>query len=402
MGVSAVPHVKGMWYDGGITNLYKTQTRSYAPDLGRFTQDDPARAGTNWYAYAGGDPVNRSDPSGLDWVWNDEDSAWKWVANATNPNKGEQQDIPIPEWAVPGYNWRPGLAKTISTEHALVTRLAKMDDMGSPAIIAMAQLVGSGLAGYSTQGGAWNDETVTTLFQYFKDNKIGSGTAGIDSYNKYAGAEQARIEALVEAQRHANPKFDAARFREGMYKSAKIGLGMIPVVSALDATVKAQSGDSAGAAESAAGAIPFGTIIKIGGVAVAGTIVQYMVKPTKALKELDIDAYAKFGIPERIGDKLAGHEVLQNAWLMLNHYVQKRGVGAVSRENPALAVGDALHKKIGALQREMGLFNQEGLRQITARENIMLNAIVLKRAGVPDEVVKDMIKEAMKHAQSLP
>jgi len=23
----------------------------------------------NWYAYAGGDPVNRWDPSGLDWEW---------------------------------------------------------------------------------------------------------------------------------------------------------------------------------------------------------------------------------------------------------------------------------------------------------------------------------------------
>ena len=59
---------KGMWYDGGLTNLYKTQTRSYAPDLGRFTQVDPARAGTNWHAYAGGDPVNRHDPSGLKWL----------------------------------------------------------------------------------------------------------------------------------------------------------------------------------------------------------------------------------------------------------------------------------------------------------------------------------------------
>lgn len=48
------------------TGLVKMGHRYYAPELGLFTQVDPARAGTNWYAYAGGDPVNRWDPSGLD------------------------------------------------------------------------------------------------------------------------------------------------------------------------------------------------------------------------------------------------------------------------------------------------------------------------------------------------
>ncbi len=75
---------KGMWYDAALSQ-YKTQTRYYAPDAGRFTQVDPARAGSNWYAYCDGDPVNREDPSGLKWVlrvspngndevvWKDED-----------------------------------------------------------------------------------------------------------------------------------------------------------------------------------------------------------------------------------------------------------------------------------------------------------------------------------------
>jgi hypothetical protein len=34
--------------------------------MGRFMTPDPARSGLNWYAYAGGDPVNNSDPSGLE------------------------------------------------------------------------------------------------------------------------------------------------------------------------------------------------------------------------------------------------------------------------------------------------------------------------------------------------
>jgi hypothetical protein len=54
-----------MWFDGGEINLYKTQTRYYAADLGRFTQEDPIRAGDNWYAAFDGDPINRVDPSGL-------------------------------------------------------------------------------------------------------------------------------------------------------------------------------------------------------------------------------------------------------------------------------------------------------------------------------------------------
>jgi hypothetical protein len=40
----------------------------YSPQLGRFMQRDPLgyAAGLNLYAYAGGDPVNARDPSGLD------------------------------------------------------------------------------------------------------------------------------------------------------------------------------------------------------------------------------------------------------------------------------------------------------------------------------------------------
>jgi RHS repeat-associated protein len=63
----------GREYDGE-TGLYFMRSRYYDPQLGRFISEDPigVAGGINPYEYAGNDPINRRDASGLDycfWMW---------------------------------------------------------------------------------------------------------------------------------------------------------------------------------------------------------------------------------------------------------------------------------------------------------------------------------------------
>ena len=70
--VSQPLRFKGTSWEAGV-GLYFMRARFYDPQLGRFISEDPLglAAGLNPYTFAGLDPVNRGDPSGLydDRVW---------------------------------------------------------------------------------------------------------------------------------------------------------------------------------------------------------------------------------------------------------------------------------------------------------------------------------------------
>ena len=56
----------GEYYDELTGDIY-LRARYYRPSIGRFTQEDPAKDGLNWYVYCDSDPVNRIDITGLEW-----------------------------------------------------------------------------------------------------------------------------------------------------------------------------------------------------------------------------------------------------------------------------------------------------------------------------------------------
>ena len=55
----------GEYYDSEIEQIY-LRARYYDPSLGRFTQQDPAMDGANWYVYCYNNPTSYIDYSGLD------------------------------------------------------------------------------------------------------------------------------------------------------------------------------------------------------------------------------------------------------------------------------------------------------------------------------------------------
>lgn len=72
-GVPAPGNVGRFQYTGQQwlpeAGAYHYRARTYLPQTGRFLQTDPIgyAAGMNVYGYVAGDPINRIDPSGLDW-----------------------------------------------------------------------------------------------------------------------------------------------------------------------------------------------------------------------------------------------------------------------------------------------------------------------------------------------
>ncbi len=84
---------KGLLWLGGNTSLYYMRNRWYDPDGGRFVNEDPAgfEGGINLYAFSGNDPVNGSDPFGLD-----AESCYSWTLYTYTPDYGSWELVGVP------------------------------------------------------------------------------------------------------------------------------------------------------------------------------------------------------------------------------------------------------------------------------------------------------------------
>jgi RHS repeat-associated protein len=131
----------------GATGLYYYRARYYSPQLGRFISEDPIglAGGTNYYAYAGGDPISNSDPSGLLFGINAGegygDSAVDYWANL-------QAQTGNPLYAIPGT-----LAEMWTPCHSNSTFLGLLPTgLGGRGVTALAKLLPNSVKGLIGEG----------------------------------------------------------------------------------------------------------------------------------------------------------------------------------------------------------------------------------------------------------
>ena len=88
----------------GDTGLLLLGHQYYDASVGRFLTADPARAGDNWYAYCGNNPLNGTDPEGLD------KDGYPSPGPAPYPNPPQPpkpQPVPLPDPFPPGSTVNP-------------------------------------------------------------------------------------------------------------------------------------------------------------------------------------------------------------------------------------------------------------------------------------------------------
>ena len=96
-------------------------------------------------------------------------------------------------------------------------------------------------------------------------------------------------------------------------------------------------------------------------------------------------------------DRLAGHELLQNAWLRQLGYG-----GRAFPRNPALALPQKFHGGFVTLMLAgLGLHYRINLANMTAEENILFNAEILRRLNVPHAAIEQAVNASLQYAKTL-
>ena len=105
----------GEYFDQETGFIY-LRNRYYNPTIGRFTQEDPIRDGSNWYAYCANNPTSFVDPLGLKYL-----IAWSYSKAELKPYIDSNGNI----------NWGK-FTRENSFSRAATTRKQELLDMGIP------------------------------------------------------------------------------------------------------------------------------------------------------------------------------------------------------------------------------------------------------------------------------
>ncbi len=114
------------------------------------------------------------------------------------------------------------------------------------------------------------------------------------------------------------------------------------------------------------------------------------------LGEFDIDSLSPSD-RSRVGDQLEMHEPWQNSDVVERKVAPKRGVGA-SRQNPSVALGSKQHGNVTRAQDLAGLFDEAKRAGMSARQVIERNAEIMRKSGMPEEVVQEARKSSLRFA----
>ena len=251
----------GEQYDNETDSIY-LRARYYSPSLGRFTTEDPAKDGNNWYSYCAGNPVNSWDPSGLAIIISDiedeNDSRLSDLRKLTSDNlkvnydtgeisyiEGEKIDLPIGTDLI-----RELINSDVSITIRKFDRVADKDDSGNGRITTEYRNQGkcsSVLIHYDPNGGrqvlSYDPVTVTSDFvdnppeivlghelvhaiRAIKDEYVLYGNAGyaarIDNINSIVRLAREREElettGIPYAKFDENGKFDRIVYSQNEFK----------------------------------------------------------------------------------------------------------------------------------------------------------------------------------------
>lgn len=111
-----------------------------------------------------------------------------------------------------------------------------------------------------------------------------------------------------------------------------------------------------------------------------------------------IGTYGSLNGGLNVGDNLAAHEPLPNAWLQANGF----GTGSRLSANPAIALDSLTHQRVTNLQRAWGLQDRAFLKSISAQAALEANLSIMIQAGVPKVSAIQVSVDSLSYAKTLP